>query len=114
MQLVYNQTIAEFIVVGGVAITLLGLYWRTIVIGCLMLFCFVVMANSDNLLPTIKTPPQQVSVVQTEPVKPTNKAHIEQGPVTIDPRRAEYIYECQRYGFKKIDCENIWDGKDER
>lgn len=114
MQLVYNQTIAEFIVVGGVAVTLLGLYWRTIVIGCLMLFCFVVMANSDNLLPTIKTPtPQQVSVVQPQTVKP-NTAHIEHGPVTLDPRRAEYIYECQRYGFKKNDCENIWDGKDER
>ena len=114
MQLVYSQTVAEFIVVGGIAVTLLGLYWRTIIAGCIMLFCFIVLANSENVLPTVKVPPTpQTEVVKIETVKP-NTAHIERGSVTVDPKRAEYVHECQRYGFKKIDCENIWDGKDER
>lgn len=31
-------------------------------------------------------------------------------PSEDDAKRTEYVKECQRYGFSKSDCENIWDG----
>lgn len=32
-------------------------------------------------------------------------------PTENDHRRLEYVKECQRYGFSRLQCENIWDGK---
>jgi len=41
---------------------------------------------------------------------PEIKHEATQEPTDEDLRRIEYVKECQRYGFSKPKCEDLWDG----
>ena len=42
--------------------------------------------------------------------EPEVKHEAIQEPTAQDLRREEYVKECQRYGYSKPKCEDIWDG----
>jgi hypothetical protein len=109
--MVYNQEIAEILVAGGVAIGVIGVFWRVILAGIIGFCCLFVMLNHSLPDLTQKDKPTPVVIQRdwssinpiqnAEPVKP------------VDPKRDEYIKECTRYGIEKQKCESIWDGTEE-
>ena len=83
--------VLQFIIIGSIAIFLIGMYWRYIVIGAGILFCVVVFAMPAKTVTTD-------GVVVTVPVlKPEDKAP------------DDFLEDCQHYNeTSKSECEKIW------
>ena len=109
---VLQRSFLEAFVVIGVAITVIGIYWRIILIGGAALALIVIVANHTSeaeVKPTIQIaqvvqPNQEVirEVIISTPEKP------------VDPRRAEYVRDCVSHGFDKQWCKDNWDDKLEK
>ena len=109
---VLQRSFLEAFVVIGVAITVIGIYWRIILIGGAALAFFVIVANhtpetevkSNVQVAQVVQPKQEVirEVIISTPEKP------------VDPRRAEYVRDCVSYGFAKQWCKDNWDDKLEK
>lgn len=102
-----QQNILEMIVLVGIAIVVFGLFWKVILIGAGLLFCVMVLANhvpKVESAPIVYTTKQEQIIESVVPV-------IKEIPKVIDPRRAEYVGDCVRYGFSKQWCEDNWDDK---
>ena len=109
---VLQRSFLEAFVVIGVAITVIGIYWRIILIGGAALAFFVIVANHTSeaeVKPNVQVaqvvqPKQEVirEVIISTPEKP------------VDPRRAEYVRDCVSYGFAKQWCKDNWDDKLEK
>jgi hypothetical protein len=82
--------VLQFLIIGGIAVFLIGMYWKYIVIGAGILFCVTVFAMSSGSISS-KTDP--AAVVAPEDVVP-----------------AEFIDDCLKYGENatKISCEKLW------
>ena len=96
-----NQEILELILLGGIGIVILGFFWRIIVIGAVLFFGIVVLANH--------TPPTETKTVVPSVVVQQNV--LTEPQKVNDPRREDYVRECVSYGFTKQSCEDYWDGK---
>ena len=109
---VLQRSFLEAFVVIGVAITVIGIYWRIILIGGAALAFFVIVANHTSeaeVKPNVQVaqvvqPKQEVirEVIISTPEKP------------VDPRRDEYVRDCVSYGFAKQWCKDNWDDKLEK
>jgi hypothetical protein len=109
---VLQRSFLEAFVVIGVAITVIGIYWRIILIGGAALAFIVVLVNhtpETEVKPNVQVaqvvqPKQEVikEVIINTPEKP------------VDPRRAEYVRDCVSYGFAKQWCKDNWDDKLEK
>ena len=83
--------VLQFIVLAGIVIFLIGLYWRYIVIGASIITCaFILLA-----------PTQSASIAKTQEEAKVN-------PADIAP--AEFIEDCIRYnnGATKESCQKDW------
>ena len=103
LDVILQQEVLEIILVVGLIVVVLGLFWRIILIGFLMLFSVYVLANHQSPIPVAIKPKEQI--VKTEIVK------IQTPPPIVDSKRSEYVSDCISYGFEKLWCENNWDGK---
>jgi hypothetical protein len=109
---VLQRSFLEAFVVIGVAITVIGIYWRIILIGGAALAFIVILINHTSeaeVKPNIQIaqvvePKQEVisEVIISPPEKP------------VDPRRAEYVRDCVSHGFDKQWCKDNWDDKLEK
>jgi hypothetical protein len=109
---VLQRSFLEAFVVIGVAITVIGIYWRIILIGGAALAFIVILVNhtpETEVKPNIQIaqvvqPKQEVirEVIISTPEKP------------VDPRRAEYVRDCVSHGFDKQWCKDNWDDKLEK
>ena len=109
---VLQRSFLEAFVVIGVAITVIGIYWRIILIGGAALAFFVIVANHTSeaevkpnfQVAQVVQPKQEVirEVIISTPEKP------------VDPRRAEYVRDCVSHGFDKQWCKDNWDDKLEK
>jgi hypothetical protein len=109
---VLQRSFLEAFVVIGVAITVIGIYWRIILIGGAALAFIVILVNHTpemEVKPNIQIaqvvqPKQEVirEVIISTPEKP------------VDPRRAEYVRDCVSHGFDKQWCKDNWDDKLEK
>ena len=109
---VLQRSFLEAFVVIGVAITVIGIYWRIILIGGAALAFIVILVNhtpetevkSNVQVAQVVQPKQEVirEVIISTPEKP------------VDPRRAEYVRDCVSYGFAKQWCKDNWDDKLEK
>jgi hypothetical protein len=109
---VLQRSFLEAFVVIGVAVTVIGIYWRIILIGGAALAFIVVLINhtpETEVKPNVQIaqvvePKQEVisEVIISPPEKP------------VDPRRAEYVRDCVSYGFAKQWCKDNWDDKLEK
>jgi len=109
---VLQRSFLEAFVVIGIAITVIGIYWRIILIGGAALTFIVILVNhtpQTEVKPHIQIaqvvqPKQEVirEVIISTPEKP------------VDPRRAEYVRDCVSYGFAKQWCKDNWDDKLEK
>ena len=109
---VLQRSFLEAFVVIGVAITVIGIYWRIILIGGTALALIVILVNhtpetevkSNVQVAQVVQPKQEVirEVIISTPEKP------------VDPRRAEYVRDCVSHGFDKQWCKDNWDDKLEK
>lgn len=109
---VLQRSFLEAFVVIGVAITVIGIYWRIILIGGAALALIVIVANHTSeaeIKPTI----QIAQVVQSnqEVIK---EVIISPSVKYVDSRRDEYVRDCVSYGFAKQWCKDNWDDKLEK
>ena len=110
---VLQRSFLEAFVVIGVAITVIGIYWRIILIGGAALALIVIVANHTpeaEIKPTIQV--AQVVQPNQEVIK---EVIVNPTPVKyVDPRRAEYVRDCVSHGFDKQWCKDNWDDKLEK
>jgi hypothetical protein len=109
---VLQRNFLEAFVVIGIAITVIGIYWRIILIGGAALAFIVILVNHTpemEVRPNVQVaqvvqPKQEVirEVIISPPEKP------------VDPRRAEYVRDCVSHGFDKQWCKDNWDDKLEK
>ena len=109
---VLQRSFLEAFVVIGIAITVIGIYWRIILIGGAALAFIVILVNhtpetevkSNIQVAQVFQPKQEVirEVIISTPEKP------------VDPRRAEYVRDCVSHGFDKQWCKDNWDDKLEK
>lgn len=113
--------VLQFIIIGGVAIFLIGLFWRYIVMGAGILFCVVVFA-----MPSKQDKPLEVKVPQVEKATPEVQL-VEPAPpaVEVKPEVREetkveadermFMEDCKLHsGYTKSQCKALWeDNKDE-
>ena len=110
---IFQQSVLEIIVIVGIVIAIIGVFWKIILIGGSALFCLSVLAKH---LPPVEVKPsveivkpyqQNQEVIKEVIVNPT--------PVKqVDPRRDEYVRDCVSYGFAKQWCKDNWDNKLEK
>jgi hypothetical protein len=113
LDFIFQQSVLETIVIVGIVIAIIGVFWKIILIGGSALFCLSVLAKH---LPPIEVKPsveivkpyqQNQEVIKEVIINPT--------PVKQDdPRRDEYVQDCVSYGFAKQWCKDNWDNKIEK
>ncbi len=113
LDFIFQQSVLETIVIVGISIAIIGVFWKIILIGGSALFCLSVLAKH---LPPVEVKPsveivkpyqQNQEVIKEVIVSPT--------PVKqVDPRRDEYVSDCVSYGFTKQWCKDNWDNKIEK
>ena len=109
---VLQRSFLEAFVVIGVAITVIGIYWRIILIGGAALALIVIVANHTSeaeVKPTI-----QVAQVVEHKQEVAKEVIISTPEKPVDPRRAEYVRDCVSHGFDKQWCKDNWDDKLEK
>ena len=109
---VLQRSFLEAFVVIGIAITVIGIYWRIILIGGAALALIVIVANHTSeaeVKPTI-----QVAQVVEHKQEVAKEVIISLPVKYVDPRRAEYVRDCVSHGFDKQWCKDNWDDKLEK
>jgi hypothetical protein len=103
--------VLQFIIIGGIAIFLVGLYWRFIVIGAGVLFCVVVFAT-----PSKQDKPVEVKAPQVEKVTPEVQEVEPAPPVAeVKPETKEesdermFMEDCKLHsGYTSAQCTALW------
>ena len=116
--------ILQFIIIGGIAIFLIGMFWRYIVVGAGIAFCVAVFA-----MPSKSDKAEVTPVVESKPIVP-QEYKVEQMPnepplVEVKPElKAEtkeqadermFLEDCNLHsGYTKSQCRALWESdKDE-
>jgi len=112
LDFIFQQSVLETIVIVGIVIAIIGVFWKIILIGGSALFCLSVLAKH---LPPIEVKPS------VEIVKPyqqnqevVKEVVITQSTKHVDSKRDEYVQDCVSYGFAKQWCKDNWDDKLEK
>ena len=63
LDVILQQEVLEIIVVTGIAIVILGLFWRVIIIGIALLFSVIVLANHAPNNPTKQTVVNEIQIL---------------------------------------------------
>jgi cell division protein FtsW (lipid II flippase) len=111
----FTTRVLQFIIVAGIIIFLIGLYWRYIVVGAGIIFCVVVFA-----MPTPK--PIEVTKVETKVETPEVKQIEPPPPVAeVKPETKDqsdermFLEDCQsQTKYTQSQCKALWnEHKDE-
>ena len=106
--------VLQFIIIGGIAVVLLGIFWRYIVFGIGILFCVYVFA-----MPSTK--PVEVVKVETKAETPEVK-QVEPPPTVAEVKPSKpqtdedmFIEDCQsQTKYTQAQCKALWnEHKDE-
>ena len=73
-----TTTVLQVLIVGGVALFIIGMFWKVLVAGAAIAFCVAVFAM----------PSGSVSA--------------------SDPGKKEFMEDCMHYEGNKVECEKIW------
>ena len=113
LDFIFQQSVLETIVIVGIVIAIIGIFWKIILIGGTALFCLTVLAKH---LPPVEVTPSAEIVKPYQPNQEMIKEVIVNPTpvVQVDPRRDEYVSDCVSYGFAKQWCKDNWDNKLEK
>jgi hypothetical protein len=103
--------VLQFIIIGGVAVLFVGLFWRFIAIGAGLLFCVVVLAMPSKQDKSVEVKAPQVEkispeVQQNEPVPPV----VEVKPETKEEADERmFLEDCKLHsGYTQSQCIALW------
>jgi len=112
--------VLQFIIIAGIVIFLLGMYWRYIAVGAGIIFCVAVFAmpsksNNPEIVPVVETKtvvPQEYKIepmpLQPPPVveiKPETKAETKE---QADQRM--FLEDCNLHsGYTPSQCSALWE-----
>ena len=109
---VLQQSFLETLIVVGIAIAIIGYFWRIILIGGTFLLVVMVLANHT---PKTEVKPNIEIAQMVEHKQEVAKEVILSPPQKyVDPKRDEYVQDCVSYGFAKQWCKDNWDDKLEK
>ena len=112
LDFIFQQSVLETIVIVGIVIAIIGVFWKIILIGGSALFCLSVLAKH---LPPVEVKPSVEIVKPYQQNQEVVKEVIISPPVKqADSRRDEYVQDCVSYGFAKQWCKDNWDNKIEK
>jgi cell division protein FtsW (lipid II flippase) len=111
----FTTRVLQFIIVAGIIIFLIGLYWRYIVVGAGILFCVVVFAMPTSKPIEVAKVEQKVEtpeVKQIEPLPPVDEVKPETKEQS-DERM--FLEDCQsQTKYTQAQCKALWnEHKDE-
>lgn len=111
--------ILQFIIIGGIAIFLIGMFWRYIVVGAGIAFCVAVFAmpsksDKSEVAPVIENKPVAPQEYKIEPmpleppvveVKPEPKVETEE-----QANQRMFLEDCNLHsGYTKSQCQALWE-----
>jgi hypothetical protein len=115
-----TTNVLQFIIIGGIAIFLVGMYWRFIVVGIGVIFCVAVFAmpfKSDNpeIIPVVESKPVTPQEYKIEPmplqpppvveVKPEQKAETKE-----QTDQSMFLEDCNLHsGYTQAQCSALWE-----
>ena len=113
----FTTRVLQFIIVAGIIIFLIGLYWRYIVVGAGILFCVVVFAMPSKTDKVEPIPETKVIVPQEYKVEPMP---LEPPVAEVKPNKPQtdeemFIEDCQsQTKYTQAQCKALWnEHKDE-
>jgi hypothetical protein len=120
--------ILQFIIIGGIAIFLVGMFWRFIVVGIGVIFCVAVFAmpfKSDNpeIIPVVESKPvtPQEYKIEPMPLQPPPVVEVKPEPKveTKPEQKAEtkeqsdqrmFLEDCNLHsGYTPSQCSALWE-----
>ena len=110
--------ILQFIIIGGIAIFLVGMFWRYIVVGAGILFCVVVFAMPSKTDKVEPIPETKIIIPQEYKVEPMP---LEPPVAEVKPETKEqsdermFLEDCQsQTKYTQAQCKALWnEHKDE-
>ena len=109
---IFQQSVLETIVIVGIAIAIIGVFWKIILIGGSALFCLSVLAK--HLPPVEVKPSAEIVKPYKQNQEVVKEVVITQPTKHVDSKRDEYVQDCVSYGFAKQWCKDNWDNKLEK
>jgi hypothetical protein len=120
-----TTTVLQIIILGGIAVFVLGLFWRYIVAGIGILFCVVVFAMPNKKIEnkpvetiTNSTPADVQPEVRSES-KPEaksitpNEEIVEVTPELDNSEKGMFMTDCQKYGgYTAAQCVALWNDRE--
>lgn len=102
LDVVLQPNFLEAIFVIGVAIAVIGIFWKIILIGGTFLMLAVIITNHNSGVGVS-------SVVAKQPVP--QEVAISKPQKEANARRSAYVRDCVGHGFSEQWCKDNWDDK---
>lgn len=108
--------VLQIVIVLGIAIFIIGMFWRLIVVGAGILFCVVVFAmpsgDKPEVVVDVKPVANETVVIQEVPVTPVSPPVAEVKPKSDEEM---FIEDCQlQTKYTQAQCKALWnEHKDE-
>jgi hypothetical protein len=83
-----TNSVLQLLIIGGIALFVIGMFWRVIVAGAALLFCVAVFAMGDG---SVTTPEKNIDI----------------------HRKKDFMQDCLHYGDDKKTCESIWNERED-
>lgn len=110
LDFIFQQSVLETIVIVGIVIAIIGIFWKIILIGGTALFCLTVLAK--HLPPVEVKPSAEIVKPYQQNQEVVKEVIVNHTPVAqVDSKRDEYVRDCMSYGFAKQWCKDNWDDK---
>ena len=103
--------VLQFIIIGGIAVFLIGMFWRFIAVGIVVVFCVAVFAmpsKSDNLVVETKVVVPQEYKIESLPLEPPV---VEVKPETKEQTdQSMFLEDCNLHsGYTPSQCSALWE-----
>ena len=103
--------VLQFIIIGGIAVFLIGMFWRFIAVGIGVVFCVAVFAmpsKSDNLVVETKVVVPQEYKIESLPLEPPV---VEVKPETKEQTdQSMFLEDCNLHsGYTPSQCSALWE-----
>ena len=107
--------VLQIAIISGIAIVLLGLFWRYIVVGAGLLFCVYVFASSSPKPVEVVKPEQKLEVPEVKQIEPSPP--VAEVKPSAKPQTDEemFLEDCNLHsGYTQAQCKALWESdKDE-
>ena len=111
----FTTRVLQFIIVAGIAIFLIGLYWRYIVVGAGIAFCVAVFAMPTSKPVEVAKVEQKVDIPEVKQVEPAPPVAEVKPETKEQSDERMFLEDCQsQTKYTQAQCKALWnEHKDE-